>query len=77
MAMLEVAATGMEQLYPGVCSEGLPILMHTFPRRYVRIPAWADTLLVNTQGFSYGLRSGRVEVEAHVLRFVVNLGFFL
>ena len=29
--MSEVAATGMEQLYPGVCSEGmLYSLMHTY-----------------------------------------------
>jgi hypothetical protein len=31
MTMSEVAATGMELLYPGVCSEGSSILMHTFP----------------------------------------------
>ena len=31
MTMSEVAATGMEQLYPGVCSEGmLYSLMHTY-----------------------------------------------
>ena len=51
MTMSEVAATGMEQLYPGVCSEDLQILMHTFSRRYVHIPTWADTLLVTHKGF--------------------------
>jgi hypothetical protein len=33
---------------------------------------WADTFLVNTQGFSYGLRSRRVEVEAHVFLCLVG-----
>ena len=70
MTMSEVAATGMEQLYPGVCSEGLPILMHTFPGDTCKYRC-GQTLYSSHTRFSYDLRSRRAETEAHVLRFVV------
>jgi hypothetical protein len=41
-----------------------------FPRRYVQIPAWADSLSSISQGFSYGLNDRRVETDAHVLHYV-------
>ena len=49
---------------PECVARVLYILMHTFVEKHV-YTTWADTLLVNTQGFSYDLRSRRVEVEAH------------
>lgn len=52
LAMSEVTATGMETTTSRVCDEGtngnVPL---THSLGHVMIPTWADTLLVNTQGF--------------------------
>ena len=75
--------------YGTTVSRGVHVRVFCIPsctliRRYVQIPAWADTLLVTHKGFSYGLERRRAEVEAHVLRLgskqeytmKVQLGFY-
>ena len=62
--MSEVTATGMQQLYPGVCSECILYPHAHFPDT-CEIPAWAETLLVQHQGQSQGLNQRTVEMEAH------------
>ena len=59
--------TGMEQLYPGVCSEGSNILTHTFPGdKCIYIGVGINSVLFNYKGKSQGLNLGRAEVDTHV-----------
>ena len=61
MTVSEVAATGMEQLYPGVCSESLYYIpSYALSRRYVQIPVWASdvvfsTTIGNARASDYGM----------------------
>ena len=59
--------TGMEQLYPGVCSEGSNILTHTFPGdKCIYIGVGINSVLFNYKGESQDLNLGRAEVDTHV-----------
>ena len=71
--MSEVAATGMLYLYPGVCTEGM-----FYP--HAHFLDTCDTYMrgqtlysFTTMGFPTASINGRVEVEACVFCFVVNL----
>ena len=61
MTVSEVAATCMEQLYPGVCSESLYYIPScALSRRYVQIPVWASdvvfsTTIGNARASDYGM----------------------
>ena len=68
--MTEVIATGMLSMYPGVCSEDFPILMHTIPIQvYIRRRQTLFRLQVKA---SQGLGQRAAEMEAYVFRYVVS-----
>ena len=66
--MSEVNATGMLQLYPGVCSEGIFYPHAHFSR--IHADTRADTLLANSLGHRRAPIGWRAEVEAHSFCYV-------
>lgn len=64
--MSEVDATGMEELYPGVCSEGIMYPHAHFPETGVTYWRGYYSVSFNSKGYPRTSTSERAEVDTRV-----------